>query len=939
MVRRMLLAGIFLVALLILIYALTMQRDEDEAPPLPDEAGKRPEKGFKLDKYDDENNHVAIITGKELRGSEKGPNDMIEPTITVIKDKNTSTVISADWGRIDSRAKKRMGNSRLKGNVVMTITDKKSGDETVLRCEEIEYLGAEEKVIIPGDVKIHSETMEMTGTRLTTDRTMGMATLQENVRLVMKKAAEGVLSSLTGEDEAKPKPGEEKVEPIVITCDGKALFHRNIYRATFEKNVLAVQGENSLAGDHLVVEFEKKPEAVAAGKPVTPETLTVRRIIMISARAEGVVARGPGRSGAGDRFDYNGKTGLLVFSGAPCRMTQTGEKETRRLFGSELRFGRKRLLTSAEPLPRGMTETSQKLMVTGDPARVESVAKSSGRKSVLTGGRLLIDQDVMVVWLTGDAKRNAVAQQEKRRLEAKHITFRQKTKSQNEAYHAKGPGRLEIARTAETDEKPEQPIVVVFGDQMTYRPADQRANCTGGVEMTDGGETIRSRTLSIEVVEGKKKGSPEIKRLVASGDVLVKGTRRAAGEKLVYERPTPGEEQFEVTLTAKPGTSCAIRTDELFWRAERIHLVERPAPDGGTTVRASGDGKGTLQYTPARKTEAEREADTFEARYEKAGSFDEEKQQAVFEQNVRLTRKDMNLEGQHVVMDFVKEEVKRPGPKKRGERLDVATITATDKVKMTIARGEKPMVATAQKLVWHRKEGTAELHGDPSSKTFAKVTTGDSEIEAPLMMVFMKDDRIERVDTSGGGKMTGYTRSRKDPSGKTRDPFHVTWQGEMNYRVFHPDDPKALSRSVATVKKDTKAVGENADATADELTVHFASDPTDEKGRLKLEVQKAVATGNARAKMFLPEKKYYRYAKGDLLEWDRLTDTIVVMSQAGDAVVWDESKEWIGERLVLSRTKEKKLEAESTSSRRIVIYEEGIPSVRTDDAKAWKPIY
>ncbi|HUU43902.1 MAG TPA: hypothetical protein VMX57_08980, partial [Planctomycetota bacterium] len=90
---------------------------------------------------------------------------------------------------------------------------------------------------------------------------------------------------------------------------------------------------------------------------------------------------------------------------------------------------------------------------------------------------------------------------------------------------------------------------------------------------------------------------------------------------------------------------------------------------------------------------------------------------------------------------------------------------------------------------------------------------------------------------------------------------------------------------------------------------------------------------------FLPDKKYYRYAKGDVLEWDRVADRMVVSSKTGDAVVWDESKEWTGEQLVLSRSEDKRVEAESTSSRRIVVYEEGVPRVPTDDAKEWKPIY
>ncbi|HUU43537.1 MAG TPA: LPS export ABC transporter periplasmic protein LptC, partial [Planctomycetota bacterium] len=242
MVRRILLAGIFLVALVILIYALSLRQDEEPAPPLPAETDTGPKRGFKFDKYDDQNNHVAVFTGKELRGSEDGPNDMIEPKITLVKDKNVTTVITADWGRVDSRSKKKMGNARLRGNVVMTVTDRRTGDATVLRCEEMVYEGVEERVVIPDAVTVSGETMELTGQQLTTDRTMGLATLERDVRLVMKKAAEGMLTRLDGATQPAAPPGETRTEPVIITCDGKALFHRNIYRATFERNVVAVQG-------------------------------------------------------------------------------------------------------------------------------------------------------------------------------------------------------------------------------------------------------------------------------------------------------------------------------------------------------------------------------------------------------------------------------------------------------------------------------------------------------------------------------------------------------------------------------------------------------------------------------------------------------------------------------------------------------------------------
>ena len=208
------------------------------------------------------------------------------------------------------------------------------------------------------------------------------------------------------------------------------------------------------------------------------------------------------------------------------------------------------------------------------------------------------------------------------------------------------------------------------------------------------------------------------------------------------------------------------------------------------------------------------------------------------------------------------------------------------------------------------------------------------------MLFFLKKDKPDRVVTSGGGHMTGYTRPREGAQQGKLDAFEATWTGDGSYETLYPANAAVEPTSVARAQGNVHAVSEDADVNASAIEVYIgpgAKTATSEAQRL--EVRRAVASGNARAKMFMPEGNYYRYARGDSLEWDRLQGRMVIMSKAGDAVVWDNSNEWTGRRLVVNRTEAGVLEAESTSGRRIVFYEEGAPKVPSEDAREWKPIY
>lgn len=934
-----------LVSVLIVIVAFQRHRARDNRPADNQTlVTPRPPQGIRLIKYDKENNPILIVTGVQAEQPvEKGPIEITQPRLTFPKDKNSPTTITADIGHLEGQGQDKMDEGWLQGHVVMTVMDKNAGDNTVITCDRMEYHGTREQGVVPGPVVLRNRSMEVTGSQLTVGANMASAKLEKDVRLVLKDAAQNALAKFTEPQTPGPSAVNPSLPPaqLIITSGGMLTFQRDANRATFEKQVVAVQGQNRVSGDSMVVEFGKDSGEPAAGGG---SDMNIHRVVIRSDKKEGVVLDSPDRQAWGDRMEFDGLTGLLVFGGAPCRIVQKSGTQNYRLEGGEIRFGRQGVLGPTEKLPEGMAADSQKMLLIGDPARVVSVSTDPGQSSVLTAGRVLLDQDTKVVWLQGNDKQPAIADQDKNHITGREVVFFQKTETHGEKVLGRGPGRLEVpSGKPQTPGQPVQPTVVTFGDAMTYLPDDLRAEFTGGVRVVDGPTICLSKTLAIELVQGKEPRSTEMKRMVAEGGVTVTGDNRSASaEKLVYAYPTPGSTLYVATLTAKPGQTCEIKSGDLLCRSGLIEMVETPVGGGKTSLRAKGDGKGYIFYRPAPAPDGSKPAgEPFEVHYDKSGTFDDAAHQAVFDGNVLVKRPDMNLAAGHVVMDFAKGTTPAKGETQGTESLDLSALTAVGDVTLVSGPADDRTTATGKKLVWQRAAGATELTGGDSEKDWAHVVRDKSSIEAPILQVVLKNNEIERVLTKGGGRLKGQTRVRQGSAGPRKlQSTEVTWSQDGVYRTFHPADQQAEPTAEARVSGNVKALSEDADLTSESLTVFFGPEAgAQDPDKLKLEARKVETKGNAHAKMFMPEGNYYRYARGDSLEWDRLGGRMVVMSDAGDAVVWDNSNEWTGKRLVVNQTPEGRVEAESTSGRRITFYEEGTPRAPSGDARQWKPIY
>ncbi|KPJ52310.1 MAG: hypothetical protein AMS16_06560, partial [Planctomycetes bacterium DG_58] len=300
MLRKILLIGIMLVSVLIIFLALQRHRARrrQTEPPVADNetvTARLVEEGIKLIKYDKDNRAIAEVTGVQAtQETERGPVSIVKPVIRILKDKRNVTVIRADSGRIEGRDQEKMEEGWLKGNVVLSVQNTETGDNTVVTCEEMQYHGSKGQIFIPGPMKVQARSLELSGSRMTADRGLGSARLESNVRLVLTEAVEGALEKLTGKQKkAEGEKGTRSGEHIVVTCEGGMVFDRRESRATFEKNVVATQGRDSVRGDSMIVEFESTGREPSGTAKPAGELMTLRRVIIRSERKDGVVARGP----------------------------------------------------------------------------------------------------------------------------------------------------------------------------------------------------------------------------------------------------------------------------------------------------------------------------------------------------------------------------------------------------------------------------------------------------------------------------------------------------------------------------------------------------------------------------------------------------------------------------------------------------------------------
>jgi lipopolysaccharide export system protein LptA len=492
---------------------------------------------------------------------------------------------------------------------------------------------------------------------------------------------------------------------------------------------------------------------------------------------------------------------------------------------------------------------------------------------------------------------------------------------------------------------------------MLYHTDLQQAEFIGDVRLVDQTTRSRSDKLLIEFEQTEdpetKKTRTRIRRITAEGAVeVVDANRTAVGEKLVYSFPAPG--QFIATVTAKPGEVGQIQWSDNLMRSNTILITQMPGEGDEKITRVEGKGKGYLLYRPMAEVvdEAEDRPGTIEVWYDDSGLYDEASHKALFDGNVRVRKDQLHVTAKHATVDFVKEQKKADAAADAAERLSVTMLTADDDVTVRIGEGEDETTAKGSKLVWNRQKDIAELFGSEDGKTPARVVREKNTIEAPLILALMNKGELYEVLTPRGGHMIGFSSAEQDGV-EVLKKMDVTWTDTGTYRpVGTPEltSPRAINPDIgyARVTGDVTAVSEDSEITSGTMTVQLrrekdaaAKTDDDSKPPQRMNVTRMVATQSVRLKQFMPEEGNYRYGKADRLEWDREIDRIELQSDTGDALVWDDSNQWAGEKLVLNRRSDGRYEVESTGGQPLILYEESKPEkpVKTPEPRKWEPIY
>lgn len=250
----------------------------------------------------------------------------------------------------------------------------------------------------------------------------------------------------------------------------------------------------------------------------------------------------------------------------------------------------------------------------------------------------------------------------------------------------------------------------------------------GSVSIVRGAETLRCERAALDFVAANE-GGRVAERIEATGRVrLETPTRRAEGERLLYEA-----DAGRVTLSGPPRPAVrqsgdVIRADAFLYFPEE----DRFEAAGFVAARLAAS---PAEGTPAPEEEAivSRERETL---VECAGgaSWDRPLGQGVFREGVRVRQEGFDLACDEL---YVTTE-ERPGPSAAGEtRARIRRLTAAGNVRLTT----RTRTATGVRAVYDPEARVFEIRGEPA----ARLREGDVTLEAPGIRYIVGEEKWESV--------------------------------------------------------------------------------------------------------------------------------------------------------------------------------------------------
>jgi len=227
--------------------------------------------GFNLQGYTDDGKKAWVVNGDkaDISGS-----DIKISNVDAESYGDEKVNLTAETGTINQTS----GNIHLEKDVVIT-----SERGAQLLTDSLDWSRNEDLVETNDDVVITNQGLTATGKGMKARPGLKTAQIHEDVTVTMDTA---------------PKAAEPKT--VTITCDGPMVIDQAKAVATFEKNVVAVQEDQTLSADRMEVYFDEANQKIK-------EMICIGHVVIV---------RGENTTYA-EKAVYNGAEQKLVLSGRP----------------------------------------------------------------------------------------------------------------------------------------------------------------------------------------------------------------------------------------------------------------------------------------------------------------------------------------------------------------------------------------------------------------------------------------------------------------------------------------------------------------------------------------------------------------------------------------------------------------------------------------------
>ena len=380
-------------------------------------------------------------------------------------------------------------------------------------------------------------------------------------------------------------------------------------------------------------------------------------------------------------------------------------------------------------------------------------------------------------------------------------------------------------------------IFIRASGELVFEHKKKIATFNDNVRISKGKSTVFADKLSVPF-DSKLKG---IEQVIASGNVLASdGEKNAKGETFTWDSKNE-------TAILEDDPVAEFFDDKISITASRIMFstvqgrMDVPVAGQLTTVvnlkSKKRDKENENEKTKIIFASSDKKTnyDTITINWKGRMSFEQNTNQAIFEDDVIVTKEGTKLYCQRLDIRF----------DSKNDSLE--EMEATKDVHMIEKRGDSIREARGDKLIWASAKNYIELYGND---TLATVDDGDKQISAPKI-TFSESE--QKMLAEGKGNLLAKTSSEKD--GKEAEHFNINWDKEM---IYNGKD------KIANFYEMIKATKGKNKLDCDRLDVFF-----DDKDNIK----KATAFGNVYINS--PDSDNTE-GLGTLLEWDLIQDVAVL---------------------------------------------------------------